>query len=263
MPFGFMRRWGIALVLPFVAALAAEETLKDALPKQSAESGGPLSGASSGLSNQQGVSKTGPDTYAIGNIRIDARAREIGFPAKVNMNDGLIEVVVCSEQGKLHESIFVSPIHPLQLHTALLLLGVKPGRNPGWSEPADASSKPTKSENALGDQVAVFARWQTPEGPYETPVERLLMDVRTKQSLPGTNWVFVGSLLDARGAYVADQSGSLITNYHDRTAVLDNPLDVGRIDDFTFANTALIPKVNTPVWIRVSVAAAKGEKKDE
>jgi hypothetical protein len=210
------------------------------------------------------VRKLGPHSFAIGLVRLDSAAREVRFPAKVNMNDGLIEVMVCTEQGKLHESVLVSPISPLHLHTALLLLGLEPGRNPGWYVSPDPALREKGWDAPTGALIDVYVRWDTPEGTREVRAEELLKDQRTGRPMSKASWVFVGSSVDKQGAYAADKLGSIVTNYHDRTAVLDNSLDTGQVDDFTFARNELIPELGTPVEIRlVPVKKSKGTSDDK
>ncbi len=208
------------------------------------------------------VRKTGPHSYEIGEVQVDAAAREIRFPAKVNMNQGLVEVVICTEHGKLHESLFVTQIQPIHLHVALLLLGLKAGSNPGWHLAEDPLFRPPGWERPRGDQMEVYVRWQGAHGQHESRAEALLVDQRTGRPLPRTSWVFIGSHVDVKGIYAADEIGSIVTNYHDWTAVVDNPLQGGQLDDFTFANTELLPEIATPVEIRI-VPAKKPKKGTE
>ena len=51
-----------------------------------------------------------------------ARAEALRGP-----REGLLELVVCTKNSKEHESIVVMNARPLQVHTALLLLGARPG----------------------------------------------------------------------------------------------------------------------------------------
>ena len=90
-------------------------------------------------------------------------------------------------------------------------------------------------------------------------MESLLKDNRTGESPPETAWVFVGSYIDANGSFLADQVGSLITNYHDNSTLIDLPLELGQVDDFMYANEAVIPPVNTEVDVRIVAQEAKGE----
>ncbi len=200
---------------------------------------------------QEAVKKVGPEAYAIGDVQIDAAAREIHFPAVVNMNEGLIEVVISTPGGKLHESILVASIQPLHLHAALLLLGLIPGSNPGWYLLPDPSMRPEGWDRPPGSRVNVFVSWDTPGGLREVRAESLLMDIRSGDTMPKTDWVFIGSGLSPRGMYFAEEIGSLMTSYHDFTAVLDNPLKAGRLDEFMHADPTVVPGPGTTVRIRM------------
>lgn len=198
------------------------------------------------------VKKIGPNDYEIGTIHIDSAAKEITFPAKVNMNEGLIEVIISTPLGKLHEAVLVADIQPLRLHVALLLLSQTPGSNPGWDLLPDHSMRPEGWDRPLGSTLEVFVSWNTPDGTREVPAHELLMDIRSKRSMPKTGWVFVGSRIGPRGDYFADGHGSVMTSYHDFTSVLDNPLTAGRLDEYMYVNHTLVPKPGTPVRVRIT-----------
>jgi len=199
------------------------------------------------------VKEVSPGIYQVGGVVLDAHSRQIRFPARVNMNRGLIEVVICTESGKKHESILCTTIRPMDLHTALLLLGLRPGRNPAWPPPPmDASGKPAYGMMAPGDRLEVSISWKEKGKPRELRADQLLMDIRTSQTLPRTDWVFTGSVLNSAGKYLADGIGSLVTNYHDASSVIDCPLSLGAADDFTYANEGIIPDVGTIVEVRMA-----------
>lgn len=209
------------------------------------------------------VEQTGPHTFKVGKIRVDAKSRAIEFPAKVNMTEGLIEVILCTPYGKTHESIFVADVSPFNLHVALLLLGLKPGRNPGWYVPPGTAPREENKEAKSGPLVDVYAAWETPDGKNKLRAEAFLKDIRTGKPLPDTHWVFTGSIVDAEGDYFAQTSGSILTNYHDRTSVLDNPLEIGRVDDYTYARTQAIPPIGTSVRVTIIPAGKEGEEKKD
>ncbi len=90
------------------------------------------------------------------------------------------------------------------------------------------------------------------------------MDQRSGKTLPEMDWVFTGSYLSPAGAFVAEESGSILANYHDVSSVLDNPLESGQVDDFTYARTSAIPALGTDVEVRIVPASTrKGETGDE
>ena len=59
--------------------------------------------------------------------------------------------------------------------------------------------------------------------------------------------------------YMGDEVGSILTNYHDRTSVIDNPLKSGQVDDYIFANSSAIPPLGTSVEILI-IPVKKNER---
>lgn len=56
------------------------------------------------------VEKIDASRYRIGKVIFDQKPREIRFPAKFNMIDGLLEFLVVHENAETHESPFVTDI---------------------------------------------------------------------------------------------------------------------------------------------------------
>lgn len=233
-------------------ACAALLACAGALGADTAPARAPVEGVSPELRDR--VERVGPSTFRIGLVTVDAASRTIAFPAEVNMATGLVEVVACTLTGKRHESILVSPVLPFDLHLACLLLRLRPGRNPAWYVPENPAHRPPGWDRTAGDRVRITAAWSAAGATLEVPLEQMLMDVRTGNALEQTEWVFVGSYLDPHGGYVADDVGSLITNYHDRSTVIDLPLEGGRLDDYVFVNYHVVPPAGTAVEVRISPA---------
>ena len=198
------------------------------------------------------VEQLGPDLYRVGDVEVNAASKEISFAGEINMATGLAEVVVCAEWGKLHESIVRTKIQPIDLHIALLLLGAKDGKNPFWLS-TPLIERERKESRPDGQLLDVFLLWDTPQGPQQCRIEELLMDVRSKEALPQTQWIFTGSYLDHGGGYVADHIGSIITNYHDPSAVIDCPLEQGQVDDYMYIHSTQVPPIGTPVKVLIKV----------
>src|SRR5262245_56314200 len=68
------------------------------------------------------VRQIGTNSFQIGDVRLDVKERRLTIPVTVNMVEGLIEYVLVSATGKLHESIFKTTAEPIHIHTAALLL---------------------------------------------------------------------------------------------------------------------------------------------
>ena len=63
----------------------------------------------------------------LGAVRLDAATKTVIATGWVNQTDGAVEVLACGPKGKVHESVFVLALNPLDLQAALLLAGLKGG----------------------------------------------------------------------------------------------------------------------------------------
>ena len=177
----------------------------------------------------------------------DGRALEVrGW---VNQTSGVVEVLACAPEGKLHEALLVLDCVPSGLHAGLLALGLEPG-TPGRIEGGGEFHPPT------GARVALELRW-TDTGGVErrTRPEEWLRDAQLQLTMPHQNWIYAGSFevpLEGQPdaiSLAADAVKSLVVTYHDATSLLQLE---GRqsLDDTTWeVNTPLVPPKGTPVVV--------------
>jgi hypothetical protein len=202
---------------------------------------------------RQRIEQTGPATYKIGDVQVDAASRQLVFSGEINMATGLAEVVVCTLWGKLHESVIRTRCSPWIFTSDCFC----------WFKGRRESGLVCASSDQYGKTAGTFAcgrpseRFRSMGGFRELegmPSGATGRNLQTGEALPDTPWVFIGSYLDTEGSYVADYVGSSQPNYHYRSSVLDCPLEAGQVDDYMYVNSSLVPPVGTPVEIRIAVA---------
>ena len=66
-------------------------------------------------------------TAILGSVQVDSLTKTVTATGWVNQIEGPIEVLACGIKGKVHESVFVLALNPLDLQAALLLAGLKGG----------------------------------------------------------------------------------------------------------------------------------------
>jgi len=76
-----------------------------------------------GSSSSESVVQLTDSYFRIGSVHLDKDKREVYLKGKVNMVEGMIELLACGSRGKTHESILVLELVPHDLQVALLLLG--------------------------------------------------------------------------------------------------------------------------------------------
>jgi len=185
------------------------------------------------------IKQTGDSTYQLKNIFINSAKKEVRFPAKINMQEGLIEVFVCTPGGKIHESVLVADIVPYYLQVSLLLLGL----NSSESDKYDKVISPVK-----GDEVEVWVNWAENTKTKKYRAEELIWNAARNKTMEKSNWIFVGSKI-VNGQFMADHVKSLVTTYNDQYTIIDNPLATGSNDELYRANEKLLPPKSTEVEV--------------
>ncbi|MEW6221655.1 MAG: YdjY domain-containing protein [Thermodesulfobacteriota bacterium] len=186
-----------------------------------------------------------PGRFDVGGCQLDKAAGEVSFPAKVNMDKGLLEYVVVAAGGKVHESLLRTEVEPFALQMALLLAGLE-----GTLSPLPAQGA---SELPSGDPVRLTVRWDAGGSPRTVPVEDWLLRRQVPASpLP---WVFTGSVID-RGVFMAQTERSLVAIYHDPLALIDHRAEDGASDEIWFVNDQAVPPAGTPVTVTIRRAPA-------
>ncbi|MFA5203602.1 MAG: YdjY domain-containing protein [Lentisphaeria bacterium] len=181
----------------------------------------------------------------IGRVTVHPATREVSFPAVYNLKQGILEAVVATPEGRLHESLLRTEARPIQLQTALILLGLRNGaRLPGGPV-------------AQGDLVDMDLEWRRPDGTLaRAPVEQWIYDNGARKSSPRFGWVFTGVTF-TNGVANAEIEGNLVINYSVGDTVLDLP-DAAGADDTRFVVDSDRKElaVGTPVRVILKPRAA-------
>lgn len=175
----------------------------------------------------------------LGSVRVDPRTRTVLADGWVNQVSGPIELLACGKGGKTHESVFVLDVHPLDLQTGLLLLGLEPGTPPsGLGQPG-----------AAGPVLDIHVDWELKGKRRSLPAERFILHVERQQPLKKIPWLFTGSTIED-GEFKALAEESLVATYWDPWAILNIGDPAGADDEILAVNKRLIPPLNTPITMR-------------
>jgi hypothetical protein len=194
------------------------------------------------------VEKVSPGVFRLGEIRIYKETRSIAFPAKVNMDKGLLEYILVRSSGKTHESLFRTDVDPYHLQIAFLLLGFEGTDRPIAEQGSEQTPKGDMVEIAIdymkrgGDAVGGGnVRIKT----EEWVVKKINNSFKDTGKL---DWVYTGSVV-TQGQFLAQSSGSIIAIYHDPAALIDNASPGGESDKIWFVKEGSVQPVGTPVTI--------------
>jgi len=187
--------------------------------------------------------------YKIGKITVDKNARTVRFPATVQMAEGALEYLLVTEEGKTHESLFVTKVAPYQLHVAMLLLGAQPSQEIKELPPVQLTAAALNSAPELkGDDVQILVSWNMEGTQRQVHAEEWVHNLRTKTTMIPGPWLYTGSAIYQK-RFIAQEEGSIVALITDATALINNPRP-GHSDDSIWAVAkAGVPPINTPVEI--------------
>jgi len=185
------------------------------------------------IDSSDAVTRISDRIYRIGDVLIDKAQGCLYMPAKVNMTEGVVELLACGRLGKRHESVLVVDAKPLHVQLALLLLGLEPGG--GLAYQGDPRTP-------QGDSVWIWAEWCVDNEWKLVRGEDLVLNYVNNKPMQPTHWVFSGSEI-VEGTFVASVEQSIVTTYHDPFTIIDNPLPTGADDTVYGANKSILPEI--------------------
>ena len=206
-----------------------------------------------------------PGIFKVGTVQLDKNTGTVTFPAKVQMDDGLLEYLLVTPQGPVHESLFVSEAAPQDVHMAMLLLGARGMvQKPSEKQPGriDAASL-AKAPKLTGDRILLSVKWTDKGGKEQlTPPERWIMRKIFTPKKPVKNiaaedgpWLYTGSYF-YENRFIAQMDGTFAAMVTFPGALINNPRTGSNDDHIWFVKTEAVPPVGTPVEFTIKLEPA-------
>ena len=192
-------------------------------------------------------------------VWFDPKAKRLVVRARVALQDGALEHLLCRKATKEHESVLSTEAPARMIHAGLLLVGATPG-HPVRFEP--------KFEPPAGPAIAIELEWEQGGKLRKADARDWVKDAATGEALT-RDWVFAGSELfeDPRTKtmiYAADD-GDLITVANFPASILDLPFrsSANDADRGYVSHAGRVPVRGTPVTMSFTLrpAPAKNEPK--
>ncbi len=159
-------------------------------------------------------------------VYLDLDAEVCAIPASIRIRDDLLEYLATMPHGAAHEALFLvgekaanaedAQVWAQALNTALLTLGVQPGKN---AERVEKDPAPTLEEQRAGasrwdvrppegDGFYLYAAWKEGSELFLYRVEDLIRDLDSSRAMRRQRWVFLGSrMLERPGGEVGFAAG--------------------------------------------------------
>lgn len=184
-------------------------------------------------------------------VWVDAKAKRVVVGGEIAIDKGPIEYFACPNGTKEHESVVSTRSSARLVHTALLAIGLMPGKPVSFDPDYVAASGPV---------VRVTMRWKDDAGTVrELPAQEWIRDNRTGKAMQ-ENWVFAGSAFwtdpsDGKEYYQAD-GGDLVCLSNFPTAMLDLPIESSQSNESLLfdAFEGRVPPSGTDVEMILSAA---------
>jgi hypothetical protein len=178
-----------------------------------------------------------------------------------------LEVICCTPDSKEHETLVMTKVPASQLHAALLLIGLEPGKvgYVGWD------GKQIRADRATGPKLNVTFRTRNERGEaIDHDPASWVINAKSGKTLreefADAGWVFAGAGFRTRKDpatgkprefYDADVSGTVIGlhTFGTETIAFDRAMspDANVQDPEWIANGKLVPKAKSPVTIVIGV----------
>jgi hypothetical protein len=190
--------------------------------------------------------------------------RRVLVETEVCFREGPLELLMCRNRTKEHESIIHADIDAQQIHAALLAAKAKPG------SPVKYLEKEMKIIPPTGTRIRVLLQYEKKPGETVTVNARdWIRDVKTSKEL-AHDWVFAGSIFfndpddPKKPPYYLANGGDVVSvsNFHD--SMLDLPIASTKDNaDLAFECwTERIPPLQTKVTMILEPVLDEEKKKD-
>lgn len=205
---------------------------------------------------QPAVERIDGDRYRIGRITLDKKTREIRFPAKVNMIEGLLEFLVVHENGKVHESLLATDISPVQLNLAFTLLDYKASQElyplPNGTGGVSDKFPDVPAEVKESARIKIDFEWSEDGKSRKASANEWIQHaVKNHETMPSGPWVYGGSGFQD-GKFNAEVTGDVIAIFLSQAALINYPGSDNQDDEVWIPFPKRVPEIGTNVTVIIS-----------
>ena len=236
-------------LVPFCTALALAQDRAPVEPKSLPAPDQPVAPV------QPSVKKLDETRYQIGDVILDQKTREIRFPARVNMTEGLLEYLIVHQNGKIHEALLATEISPTHLNLALTLLRYAPSPElyplPNETGGVSGNFPDVPAETKARARVNIDVEWTADGKTRRVPVNEWIQHEVKATAMPAGPWVYGGSEVH-EGKYIPETSGDIAAIFLAMSAILNYPGTDNNNDDVWLPFPKRVPAEATLVTVIIS-----------
>jgi hypothetical protein len=208
-------------------------------------------------------------------VKINPEEWCVDVDSRLCLKEGLLELIACTKDTKEHESIIAIEAKPSHVHTALLLIGAKPG-SPAQRQAIDPEMTRYRDIPPSGSPVDVFLVFKDKEGnQVEKPISDFIKraeehdgsaepaDEDGDEKFPTHTFLFAGSILVGEGdgprRYLCDTEGNVISisTFGDELLCLPGFHEHANGALMWAVDGEKLPELNSKVILRLRPSAGK------
>lgn len=202
------------------------------------------------------IEELGEGLYRIGSITVDKPARRFTVPGRVIHLDDTLEYIAVTRGGmKEYESLLELDVTGSEFQLACILVGLD-----------DAQSvKPRyqfDEREAVGQSVELTISFE--KGGERRTVRAANALLEGEEPFDDHGWVYIGSVTQENGEFMADMIGTLIGFVHDPFAIIEHGRGAGiGAYGLITGNAELLPPEGAPVTLGVEVVNESGGEENK
>jgi hypothetical protein len=206
------------------------------------------------------IAPLNPDKTLVAEV-LDGKVTRIGVVTEVCLREGQLEVFLCKQGTKEHESIIRVDLDARLIHAALEAAGAKAGAPTQFVNP---KTNELEYKPARGAKIKVTVHYRKDNKLHTHPAQEWIWNGMKKKALD-IDWVFTGSQLikdidnpKAEPFYGAN-SGEVIGVSNFPYSMLELPVEISKDNDALSyeAKTDRIPPLFSKVWLILEVVPEK------
>ena len=139
-------------------------------------------------------------------LKVDVKSGRMFLDAKVCLNSGILEYLICLPNSFEHESVFLTKVKPELIHMGLLLIQAE-------QMPYEGRSAFMKKIKENKSRLKIEVEWKNGEKNARVDLNRLLIDrsQKDKKTIAEDLWFFAGSYFTEKNVYAANIHMSIIS----------------------------------------------------
>ena len=189
------------------------------------------------------IEDLGGDRYRIGSILLDKAARHFSVPGKLLHRTGTLEYLAVTVGGmKGYESLLELDASAFDFKLACILIGLD-------EEQAVKPRHQFDERDAEGQAVEITLSWGVGDAAQTVPAAHALF--AGDKPFDDHAWVYIGSITEGNGEFMAHTLGTLIGFVHDPYAIIEHRHGAGIGAYGLIEGNPLLPPEGTPMTVTI------------